>query len=243
MISSEDKAGLYITAIVHLVVIIVLLLTQVSAAIKGQESFVIDFSKEEAQDRKKAEERRQLEQETFEEAISRRLDDLIAGNTGMDFRNTAVDRGSEALKDDRGTDADELYKDAEELAKDLKNGVELEEEDDSFASVESQKPKQEKKETKAYSGPSVVSYDLDGRKASRLPIPAYRCYGGGMVTVIITVNKQGQVIDAKVQEETSSTDRCLREYAVRAAKMSRFSIDRNAPVKHYGDIVYQFIAQ
>ena len=42
---SEDRAGLYITVIFHLLVIIVLLICQISAALKRENSFVLDFSK------------------------------------------------------------------------------------------------------------------------------------------------------------------------------------------------------
>ena len=109
--------------------------------------------------------------------------------------------------------------------------------------VNNKSTKPSEKKQAEYSGPSVVSYTLDGRKASSLPIPAYRCYGGGMVTVIITVDNSGRVVNAKVQEGVSSTDRCLREFAVRAARMSRFSSDPKAPPRQTGDIVYMFIAQ
>ena len=44
-LSGEDKAGLYITVIIHLTVIVVLLLSSVSAQIRRGESFVIDFSR------------------------------------------------------------------------------------------------------------------------------------------------------------------------------------------------------
>ena len=101
----------------------------------------------------------------------------------------------------------------------------------------------EKKPAAEYSGPSVVSYSLEGRKASKLPIPAYRCYGGGMVTVIIVVDNAGNVISAKVQDDVSSPDKCLREFAVRAARLSKFSSSPKAPARQLGDIVYQFIAQ
>jgi hypothetical protein len=96
---------------------------------------------------------------------------------------------------------------------------------------------------KEYSGPSVVSYTLDGRKASHLKIPAYRCYGAGDVTVIITVNNAGQVVGAKVMDSISSSDQCLRNFAVRAARLSRFSASQTAPANQTGEIVYRFIAQ
>ena len=103
--------------------------------------------------------------------------------------------------------------------------------------------KQENQQEKSYSGPSVLSWHLDGRKASHLPIPAYRCYGGGMVTVLIVVDNSGKVTDAKIQEETSTDDSCLRNFAIRAARASRFSSSPTAPSKQQGDIIYQFIAQ
>lgn len=88
-----------------------------------------------------------------------------------------------------------------------------------------------------------MSYYLEGRKASKLSIPAYRCMGAGEVKVLITVDNSGTVIAAKVDESASSTDGCLRSFAVRAARLSRFSADPHAPARQQGNIVYQFIAQ
>ena len=101
----------------------------------------------------------------------------------------------------------------------------------------------QKQEQKAYSGPSVVSYYLEGRKASKLSIPAYRCMGAGEVTVLITVDNSGTVVAAKVDESSSSKDGCLRSFAIRAARLSRFSASSTAPANQQGNIVYQFIAQ
>ena len=69
--NNEDKAGLYITIIFHLVVIIVLLAYQIDSSLKKEESFVLDFSKQEEIEKREKE-------EAFKEEISRRLDDLIA---------------------------------------------------------------------------------------------------------------------------------------------------------------------
>lgn len=236
--NKENRAGLYITIIFHLVVIIVLLGYQINSAIRKEESFVLDFSKQEEIERQKRE-------EMFKEDISKRIDDLIAAarNSSEPIRNIAVDAGAQ-LKDDRNTDADQLYKDAERLANELKAGQTLEDATDE--TVELQDQKQQKKdntEKKEYSGPSVVSYTLDGRKASTLKIPAYRCYGSGDVTVIITVNNSGQVVGAKVLDDVSSNEKCLRDYAVRAARLSRFTASTTAPPNQTGEILYRFIAQ
>lgn len=234
MLNREDKAGLYVTLIVHLGILIVLLIAQIGFSLQRENSFVIDFSKQE-------ELRRIAEKKAFDENISKRVDDLISGASGIEFRNVTSSRNKEILKDDRSTDADKLYKDAERLAKDLKSGPDQADED--YVSEPERKAEDKKSEKRQYSGPSVLSWHLDGRKASHLPIPAYRCYGGGMVTVLITVDNSGRVIDAKIQEETSSDDKCLRDFAIRAARQSRFSIKQDAPARQHGDIIYQFLAQ
>ena len=236
--NKDERPGLYITVIFHLTVIIVLLLYQIDSTIRREESFVLDFSKQEEIERRK-------EEAEFKEDISKRLDELIAAakSSSTPIRNIAVDASQ--LKDDRGTDAEQLYKDAERLAKDLKNGQkDAIEEDARNETVEL--PSQNKKDdskAKEYSGPSVVSYTLDGRKASHLKIPAYRCNGGGDVTVIITVNNGGNVVGAKVMDSLSSSDQCLRNFAVRAARLSKFSASQTAPPNQTGEIVYRFIAQ
>ena len=240
LFNKDDRAGLYITVIFHLTVIIVLLLYQIDSTIRREESFVLDFSKQEEIERRQRE-------DVFKEDISKRLDELIAAaqSSSTPIRNIATDASRAQLKDDRGTDAEQLYKDAERLAQDLKNGqkdaIEENAVEETVEMQHQQKPYEQNR--KEYSGPSVLSYTLDGRKASHLPIPAYRCYGAGDVTVIITVNNAGQVVRAKVMEEISSTDNCLRNFAVRAARLSRFNAAPDAPANQTGEIVYRFIAQ
>jgi len=240
MSNRESRAGLYLTVIFHLTVIIVLLLYSIDTTLKREESFVLDFSKQEEIERREKE-------EVMKQDISKKLEDMLAAarqQNSREIRNIAVDAGSQ-LKDDRGTDADQLYKDAEKLARDLKNGqkdgIEEDARDETVEMQHQKKP--DNSQQKAYSGPSVVSYTLDGRKASHLKIPAYRCYGAGDVTVIITVNPQGQVINAQVMDAVSANDQCLRNFAVRAARLSRFSASTNAPAKQTGEILYRFIAQ
>ena len=233
---SDDKAGLYITIIFHLMVIIVLLVCQISSALKRDNTFVLDFSRHEAVEKERAE-------RNLKEEVSERLDRMLAEAGGVPIRNVAVDRSASALKDDRNTDAEELYKEAEKLARDLKNGPEINEPDEDYATVSKPEKKKEEQKRSSYKWPSVVSYELDGRKASRLSIPAYRCLGAGHVTVIITVDPSGKVLNAKVQDEVSSDDRCLRDFAVRAARLSRFSASSTAPARQAGNIVYLFVAQ
>lgn len=240
-LSSSDRVGLYITVIFHLTVIIVLLLVNIGSAIQKEQSFVLDFSKAEELEKEQQE-------QMFKEDISRRLDDLIeaADVPRSAIRNIAVDAGAR-LKDDRNlqTDADELYKEAERLAQELKNGQKMEDARNETVDLQGSKKPKPEAEQKAYSGPSVLSWTLDGRKARSLEIPAYKCYKAGDVSVMIKVNSQGRVTDAKVIDEVSSKEECLRKYAVRAARTSLFSAsnDPNHAKGEVGQITYRFIAQ
>jgi len=234
----EDRVGIYITVIVHLTVIIIFLLYQIGKQVSKESTFVLDFTKQE-----------QLEKEQkeidFKEDISKRLDELLGSTPNYkasDIRNTAVDRS--ALKDDRNTDAEQLYKDAERLANELKNGQKQDIEDARNETVDlgGKKPDSQEKK-KEYSGASVLSYNLDGRKMTVAKVPAYKCYGSGDVTVIIKVNPSGTVIEAKVLESVSTNDKCLRDQAIRAARTSKFSATTATTANQMGDITYRFIAQ
>ena len=236
----ENKAGLYLTIIFHLVVIIVLLVYQIDSTMKAETSFVLDFSKQE--ELEKQEEIRVLKEE-----VSKQLDEMIAAARASQapIRNIAVDASNKPLKDDRNTDVDQLYKDAERLAKELKANQNAIEEDATEETVDMSSKKSEENEqtSKPYSGASVLSYRLDGRKARHLPIPAYKCYGGGDVVVIINVDQAGRVVGAKVNEAGTTGDGCMKREAVKAAKFSRFSGSQTAPDPQVGEIVYRFIPQ
>ena len=235
-LTPDQKAGLYITAIVHLAVIVVLLLCQIGYSVQRENSFVLDFTKQEEKERIE-------KQEELHRSALQQLEGMIAAARSQPVRNVTVNRSQ--LKDDRNTDADQLYRDAERLAQDLKDGQNRQPDnpEDYVQDPVSRPEKQEPRKQEAYSGPSVLSWSLDGRKASHLPIPAYRCIGAGEVTVIITVNNQGKVIDAKVDDGLSSQDGCLRNFATRAARLSLFNASATAPARQLGTITYAFIAQ
>ena len=176
-LTPDQKAGLYITAIIHLAVIVVLLVCQIGYSVQRENSFVLDFTKQE-------EKEAQEQQEELHRSAMAQLENLLAAARSQPVRNVTVNRSQ--LKDDRNTDADQLYRDAERLAQDLKDGQHRQMEDpDDFVQDPVTKPadpKPRKQET--YSGPSVLSWSLDGRKATHLPIPAYRCVGAGEVSCV-----------------------------------------------------------
>ena len=234
-LTPDQQAGILITAIVHLAVIVVLLLFQVGYSVQRENSFVLDFTKQE--EKEKEEKQEELHRSALEQ-----LENLIATARTQPVRNVTVNRSQ--LKDDRNTDADQLYRDAERLAKDLLDGQNRRMDDpEDFVQDPVEKPSKPEPKKQAYSGPSVLSWSLDDRKATHLPIPAYRCIGAGEVTVIITVNNQGTVVDAKIDDGASSKDGCLRNFATRAARLSKFNASTTSPARQLGTITYAFIAQ
>ena len=114
---------------------------------------------------------------------------------------------------------------------------------DSESEGESDGRPQQQENAPAYTGASLLSYTLDGRKAINIPIPAYKCVGAGDVSVRITVNRKGYVVAAQIIESASAADECLRSESLQAARRSRFTASANAPERQIGEIVYRFVAQ
>lgn len=229
------KAGLYTTIAFHLVVLIVLLSITISQVASPESSFVLDFTKqEEIEAQQKAIE--------FKEEVSRELDEQF-GQTQSQIRNVAVD--ASRLKDDRNTDVNALKKEARELQKklDASKKEAIAQEKALEEAVAMGKEEENNSEATSYKGPSVVSYDLEGRKATYLHIPAYKGYNGGDVYVKIAVNRKGRVISAQAVKEISSSDPQLQELAIEAAKRSRFSAKEDAKEVQLGEIVYRFVKQ
>lgn len=236
MFKRENNAGLYLTIAVHLLVLIILLGARIHSIISEDTSFEIDFSKQE--------EAELLEKQLrLKEDINKELDAELYNNNAV--RNVVVDASSKKgqdLKDDRFKNPNQVYDEAKKLQDKLDASRR---EAEAYQGIDEVKTGDNKTITKteSYKGPSVVSYNVAGRKALSLPIPAYKCVGGGDVSVAIIVNKKGYVIAAEVIYGSSSNDQCLQEFAIRAAKSSRFTASASAPDKQPGNILYRFIAQ
>lgn len=70
------------------------------------------------------------------------------------------------------------------------------------------------------------------------------CQHGGEVTMNIAVNRDGRVVAAKVDEQTTSTnDACLLKQAQSAALSTRFNREDSAPELQKGSITFRFAAQ
>lgn len=95
-----------------------------------------------------------------------------------------------------------------------------------------------------YAGNTIITYNLGGRKTTKLPVPAYQCLGSGEVNIEIFVNQKGFVTSVTIlSANTTLNETCLSDAARTAALSSRFTIDLKAPVSQKGTILYKFVKQ
>ena len=106
------------------------------------------------------------------------------------------------------------------------------------------KPTESQQMAANYDGPTRIYYELANRTHTYLPIPIYKCQGSGKVALSIEVNQRGSVEKTQViGSESTTTDQCLIEAAVKAAVITRFNSDMKAPKIQTGTITYHFVAQ
>lgn len=174
----------------------------------------------------------------------------------MNRRSNANAKMDASLKDDRGTKTEQLMEEAERVQQALaanrqafRSGLDEVAEMNrrhQMPNSTSSGPKrldaqQNGGGTTRVQGNVTVSYDLAGRTATYLHIPAYQCREGGTVVVGITVNRDGKVTNATV--ERASQGECIAQRAVQAALASSFNASASAPDRQRGTITYVFVAQ
>ena len=89
---------------------------------------------------------------------------------------------------------------------------------------------------------SSIRFSLKDRTKVHIPIPIYLCEVGGKIVINITVNANGNVIDAYANTASNSKNKCLVEHAINYAKQSQFSSD-NLKEKQLGTITFFFISK
>ncbi len=89
-----------------------------------------------------------------------------------------------------------------------------------------------------------VSFDLEGRGFVSLPKPELNFQKQGIVKVEITVDRQGNVVNANPGVKGSTTlDTYLLNAAKSAALRSKFTVKSDAPFHQKGYIIYHFKLQ
>ena len=84
-------------------------------------------------------------------------------------------------------------------------------------------------------------YSLGNRKALSKPAPKYTCNESGKVVVEVSVDRNGNTINAVAGVKgTTNTAKCLSDQARIAAMNTKWAASPDAPVKQTGKIVYNF---
>ena len=251
----EHQVGIYTTISIHLVIAIVFLLYNINSMRSGEMFFTTDFFKQEEKiTREEKDQRRQKFEKELDRALSSARSHelrnaavnqaLLNNRSNHELRNAAVDKSDQVLRDDRHQNPSSVYDEAKQVQARLDashRAAQQQQGDEYVPAAATTNENQKKAET--YKGPSILSYDLGGRKAAYLPVPAYQCHGGGDVRVIIEVDRRGYVVSMDISVAGSVDNSCLHEAAKRFAGISRFAADANASDRQKGYIVYRFIAQ
>lgn len=239
----DHQLGIYTTVIVHLVIFLFLAVNSIRVQL-GKQSVVIDFVHQ-AEPEKTPEELELEELARLEDEIQ----ELMKQNNirpAVNLPNIVVNAGAAGKGEggggeyggsqrSLGTFTERSRQEKVEEKKEIKA---IEGSDDASVYHEEKQAQGEN-----YSGPSVVSYLLEGRQALSMPIPAYKCRGGGDVVVLITVDKMGYVVGAEVDKKKSSTDSCVQEAACEAAMKAKFTTSPTGAFSQKGNIVYRFVPQ
>jgi TonB family protein len=191
---------------------------------------MIDMNNDDDDDEK---ERQREEIRSIQQELSREIRSQIAVQQHEHLQNVAVNE--EIPKDKK----DNVLEENEELQRRIAATYQMMHEQNGDVAMPDNKTN--KQGGKQYTGPSVLSYFVKGRKAAYLPVPVYKCEMGGRVTIFIMVTENGNVIDAQIDKEKSTADNCLWQSAVDAALRSKFNVMMG--MKQQGSITYQFVSQ
>lgn len=190
------------------------------------------------------------------EALERQIEERMPDYDFSDVRNRySSDQGSldESLRDDRGSDVSALNEGDRQLREEMAANREAYEQGlreagairDAKSESGGGQESAEKIADSKVQGNVTVSYSLENptRYRRRLPVPAYKCEGGGRVVVDITVDRNGTVVSASVNKTLSDSDSELYDAAVETALRSKFDLNQSAPQRQQGTITYIFVPQ
>lgn len=231
--SKGRRFGLILTLVFHIILLAVLLVFSLKGLRRQEVTFLTDTESNLA---------RQLEEE--QEAMAQNIKNLAKEQLDEQLKpsnlksiavNTSKQATSEQSEKGNGENDKSLNEDENLKPTEVSEGIAFASQGDDGAIG--------KEKRGEYRGPSVLSWTLDGRRAMHLPIPAYKCQGEGIVYVQIIVGRNGYVKRATIIAGQSASSECLRNSAMEAAKLSRFSTSDTAPENQVGEIVYKFIAQ
>lgn len=253
----KHQLAILATLLVHFVVLLVFNWVQVTTFVMKEPSIVIDFSEQP--------EIPLPEPETEDDLTEVEQTSASGKSVGNKGKNTAVPRMLNQAEYNqigdqvKSSSQDQVDQEIREKLKAIEQSVideqraagygytpeQAEEFIQSFeANDVKDLPKQEARSEGAFKGETNISYRLENRYDTYIYVPVYLCQYGGTVTVVIAVDRSGNVVKTKFDQASSSnTDPCLKEAALKAATRMRFNSSTNAPALQRGSVTFVFQAQ
>jgi hypothetical protein len=239
----RHKIGILATIVFHLLLITVFLVVQLTTLKPKKETQVlIDFELPEDLQKEIKQKQEEVKKLNSQEFIKSMQQEYVGHNIAVN-------------------EADNSRQNIEKMVNDIKNELNINDKR-TDNNPEDQKPLQkiepvplsgnskpayttnEKGERTFYKGATTITYFLEGRTDVYIPVPVYKCQGGGKVSLEIEVDKNGYVIKATInKKESVITDECYSEAATNAALTTRFNAKGTAPDRQAGRISYIFVAQ
>jgi TonB family protein len=237
----ENQFGIYAAVIFHLLVFLGLAFNKMHTLVLQPKSIELIY--------KHVEQEPEISPEEEKKKVEEELNKMLRDMPDRDIRlpNLAMNAAAQGSESGRGQGTGASFFSSRNSAsiREEREKREKVHENSKTAGIDditAEESHQAAEESQAYKGPSIVSYYLEGRTAMHLPVPSYKCFKGGDVTVLIEVNPQGYVIAAEIDKRNSSSDECLHRAAINAAERARFSSLQKSGTQK-GNIVYRFISQ
>jgi hypothetical protein len=236
----ENTNGILGTLMFHLLIVVLIMAARLSSVTRqSEESMLIEFETNISEDAFR-ELTESLMNNPFEEVESEPARRNIAVNI------SEPRPVSDEFRDMSREQLTELERRVEEILNNALDGKmpETGQPEINFEIPAETIPHDKKKDDEPYTGPTTITYNLPGRTHLRMPVPVYKCPDGGIVEVSISVNQQGRVIRADVQDKPDNfNERCVIEMAIEASLGSRFDAKAGAPPVQNGTITFYFQKQ
>ncbi len=227
MYLKENINGLIGTLIFHLVILILFLSFKLDKVKnKHEDQIVLEFSEEEYKTIEQIIEENKLKELEINPLPNQTLKNIVV-NTANEMRQNI-----DAHEIEKQIMQDEGIKSLQPEDIDVGEPVVATEED------LNKKPK----EKKEYKGSTITEFYLKNRSSRYIHKPNYLCQYGGTVKMKIVVNQEGEVLNASIIQKNTS-DNCVLETALQAARRCRFNRDYNASPRQEGTLTYIFISQ
>jgi hypothetical protein len=234
----ENINGILGTVIFHLLIVVLILAARLSSFDHQDEhSILVEFDMDVSEEEFR---------EFTESLLAQNLLDYESSLTRNIAVNVSADRPvADEFKDMSPQEASELESRINEILNDAKNGIMPQPDQPEIKFEPPVIPEREKSGgTEQYSGPTTITYDLPGRTHIRVPVPVYKCPEGGIVEVNISVDQQGKVIKANIDDSPDNfNESCNHQMALEAALSSRFSQSTESPSIQTGVITFYFQKQ